>query len=263
MRKVRDVAFLTQSEKRMPGGNEIAQMAQNQLRMRYEAKGLDSSSPSYLRAHCDELLEELLDTEFELYKQLEHETNIGRLWQIIESSLPAGPLTKSQLEGVIKGKFHDLHKFYKSISQSRATRAGGSLQNHIAYFFTILHYPFEAQKEINGKPDFILPNATLYNSNPAECLLVTAKRTLRERWRQIIIEGFRSPQYFLVTIDAKQSSHSIREMAGHRIYLVVPANIIQDNPMYQSAGNIVSFKAFLDNYLDPAMRRWRQAGIIS
>jgi len=67
----------------------------------------------------------------------------------------------------------------------------------------------------------------------------------------------------IATIDAKQSSHSIKEMAGHRIYLVGPASIIQNTPRYQSAGNVISFRTFLDNYLDPAMRRWRQAGIIS
>ena len=185
--------FFSQIGKAMPRGNEIAQMAQDQLRTYYKSRKLDPFSPSYLKSHCDELLTELLDTEYELYKQLECDINVNHLWQIIEGSLPANPITKKQLEDVIKGKFHELQTFYKSISQSRATRAGGSLQNHIAYFLYTMGYPFEAQQEINGKPDFILPNAALYKSNPGECLLITAKRTLRERWRQIITEGFKGP----------------------------------------------------------------------
>jgi len=163
---------------------------------------------------------------------------------------------------LVKEKFNDLREFYKSISQSRVARAGGSLQNHIAYILHALNYPFEVQKIINGKPDFILPNAALYHKTPGECVLVTAKRTLRERWRQIITEGFRSPQYFLVTIDEKQSSGNLKEMAGHRIYIVVPERIKRSISVYKAAGNVVSLGAFFRDYLDPAITRWRQAGII-
>ena len=126
---------------------------------------------------------------------------------------------------MIKGKFNELRDFYKSISQSRVSRAGGSLQNHIAFILDSLRYPLEVQKIINGKPDFILPNANLYYTTPGECVLLTAKRTLRERWRQIITEGFKSPQYFLVTIDEEQTVNNLKEMAQHRIYLVVPERI--------------------------------------
>jgi len=247
----------------MPKGIELAHKAQDELKRRYRGKKVNPFSQAYLKAHCDEILDELVVLEFELFKVEEQRVNSGSLWEVFQNDLPKSKhFTKRQIEILIKGKFNDLRDFYKSISQSRVSRAGGSLQNHIAFILDSLHYPFEMQKIINGKPDFILPNANLYYKTPGECILVTAKRTLRERWRQIITEGFKSPQYFLITIDEKQTANNLREMAQHRIYLVVPQRIKQNKPAYKSAGNVISLGALLRDYLDPAMLRWRQAGII-
>lgn len=247
----------------MPRGIELAHKAQAELETRYAVRNIDLFDQAYLKTHCDEVLDELLALEFELFKIEEQRVNSERLWEVVGSGLPSSEhFTKNQLENLVKGKFNELRSFYKSISQSRASRAGGSLQNHIAFILGTLNYPFEAQRIINGKPDFILPNAALYHRTPGECILVTAKRTLRERWRQIITEGFRSPQYFLITIDEKQSADSLGEMAGHRIYLVIPERIRQSVSVYQTSGNVINFNAFFTDYLDPAMMRWRQAGII-
>jgi superoxide dismutase len=184
--------FIRLRRQKMPRGDTLAKQAQDSLRKLYETNGLDLSNPQHVKSHCDQIIDELLMKEFELYEQKEQEVNVDLLWQIVKNSLPSSKhLTKSQLEQLIKGKFNEFQDFYKSILQSRRSRAGGSLQNHIAYLFRILAYPFEAQPVINGTPDFILPNALLYSQNPGECILVTVKRTLRERWRQIITEGFR------------------------------------------------------------------------
>ena len=247
----------------MPKGEILARQAQKQLRLRYQRKGKDPFHADYLKANCDQIFDELLSLEFELYKQKERDVNTKLLWLVLQDAVPATKrYSRKEIEAIIKGKFDDLRDFYKSIMQSRSSRAGGSVQNHIAYILTTLGYPFEAQQTLNGKPDFILPCKKLYQTNPAECVLVTAKRTLRERWRQIITEGFKSPQYFLVTIDEKQSKNGLQEMAGHRIYLVVPERLKTKIPSYKAAGNVISIKAFLKGYLDPAMSRWHQAKII-
>jgi len=255
--------FANIRRKMMPRGIELAHKAQDKLKSRYKVNNIDPFDQAYLKAHCDEILDELIALEFELFKIEEQRVNSDLLWQVVGSDLPPSKhLTKNQLELLVKGKFNELRDFYKSISQSRASRAGGSLQNHIAYILHTLNYPFEVQKIVDGKPDFILPSVALYHKTPGECILLTAKRTLRERWRQIITEGFRSPYYFLVTIDETQSSDSLREMAGHRIYLVIPERIRQSVSVYKTHGNVISVKAFFEDYLDPAMVRWHQAGII-
>ncbi len=146
----------------MPKGIELAHKAQDELKVQYKISNVDPFNQAYLKAHCDEILDELVALEFELFKIEEQRVNSDLLWQVVGSSLPPSKhLTKSQLELLVKDKFNELRDFYKSISQSRVSRAGGSLQNHIAFILDSLHYPFEMQKIINGKPDCILPNANL------------------------------------------------------------------------------------------------------
>ena len=248
----------------MPRGIELANRAQEKLRAQYKEKGINPFDPEYVKVNCDEILDQLLALEFELFKIEEQQIHGEPLWHVIESDFrDSKPYTKQEIRSMVKGKFGEFREFYKSISQSRVSRSGGSLQNHIAFILSTLSYPFEVQKVINGTPDFILPNAELYRITPSECVLITAKRTLRERWRQIITEGFRSPQYFLITIDEKQTANNLREMAQHRIYLVVPERLKQIRSVYRSAGNVISVGTLLRDYLDPAMLRWQQTGVIS
>lgn len=134
--------------------------------------------------------------------------------------------------------------------------------NHIRFILETLRYPFEREKIINGKPDFILPHSALYHKNPGGCILITAKRTLRERWRQIITEGFRSPQYFLVTIDKSKRTEELKEMAGHRVYMVIPKSLKDSVTAYKVAGNVINVQDLLVGYLDPTTIRWRRAGIV-
>jgi hypothetical protein len=51
-------------------------------------------------------------------------------------------------------------------------------------------------------------------------------------------------------------------MAGHRIYLVVPERLKLGKEHYRMSGNVISLKSFFEGYLDPAMVRWLQVGII-
>jgi len=247
----------------MPSGEELATAARNALERNYLKRGVNPFQKQYLKSHCDDILNELLNLEYAIFQRKEREINSERLWNLFKPAISnSEKLTTEKIQNVVKSKFDDLRTFYKSISQSRASRAGGSLENHIYFIFQKLGYPFDYQHIINGTPDFILPDAKLYAKTPSESILVTAKRTLRERWRQIITEGFKSPQYFLLTIDNNQNAGNLREMAGHRIYLVIPAPIRESNETYMTANNVLSLRMFFEDYLDPAMKQWKQFGSI-
>jgi hypothetical protein len=151
-------------------------------------------------------------------------------------------------------------RFFMSIAQSRRTRAGHSFENLHNALFKELAYPFDEQRVINGKPDFIMPSYDHFRINPIDCIIFTAKRTLRERWRQIVTEGTRGLGFFLATIDEDVSSMQLAEMHQNRIYLVCPHSI--KVAKYSDKVNVLSFKQFFKDYLDPAMERWGRNGII-
>jgi hypothetical protein len=105
-----------------------------------------------------------------------------------------------------------------------------------------------------------MPSYEHYLRNPIDCIIFTAKRTLRERWRQIVTEGTRGYGFFLATIDEKVSSTQLAEMHHNKIYLVCPENI--KIAKYNNILNVLSYKQFFMDYLDPSMERWRRNGII-
>ncbi|MCG3148099.1 MAG: hypothetical protein PCFJNLEI_01541 [Verrucomicrobiae bacterium] len=158
--------------------------------------------------------------------------------------------------------FEELNSFFLSLTQSRRTRAGKTFEETIKGLFRRCDYPFEEQCIINGKPDFLMPSEAHYRKNAPDCIIFTAKRTLRERWRQIATEGVRGKGLFLATLDGGISANQAEEMLANRIYMVVPRTLKQSNPVYQDAPNIISFEDFFTDHLDPAIARWRRAKII-
>lgn len=95
-----------------------------------------------------------------------------------------------------------------------------------------------------------------------DCIIFTAKRTLRERWRQIVTEGTRGLGFYLATIDEKVSKNALDEMKKHRIYLVVPERIKSTNSEYNKAENVITFEDFFKYHLDPSVERWKAKKII-
>ena len=68
--------------------------------------------------------------------------------------------------------------------------------------------------------------------------------------------------FFLATIDEGIAVRDLKEMLASRIYLVVPTRIKAIRDDYASAPNVITFENFFAYYLDPAMIRWRAAGVI-
>lgn len=84
----------------------------------------------------------------------------------------------------------------------------------------------------------------------------------RERWRQIVTEGTRGLGFFLATIDEGIASRDLKEMHTSRIRLVVPERVKGCRDDYKAAPNVITFENFFRDYLDPAMARWKNAGVL-
>ena len=125
-----------------------------------------------------------------------------------------------------------------------------------------LQYPFSSQPIINGQPDFILPSVEHFRQHAADYIIFTVKRTLRERWRQIVTEGTRGLGFYLATIDEDIATRDLAEMNQSRINLVVPTRIKGLRADYKNAPNIITFEQFFRFHLDPGIERWRAEGII-
>ena len=154
---------------------------------------------------------------------------------------------------IIQKGFSDVESFVKianMVLNRRKSRAGRSLENHLAEIFdkNKLKYEEQVKTEGNRKPDFIFPGGEEYHnlSFPKEKLIfLGAKTTCKDRWRQIINEANRIDIKYLFTLQQGISSQQLSEMSEEKVVLVIPAQYLGAFPRRcQSA--IFTLKNFID-----------------
>lgn len=210
-----------------------------------------------LKDQFGHLVEDMQKRVYHRYLELESQT-ASRLLKDYFSAF-AGEGAGAVVDAVAS-HFREIDVFCLSLTQSRRTRAGKAFEDILKGLFSRMKYPFEEKPVINGVPDFILPSEAHYRRNAMDCIIFTSKRTLRERWRQIVTEGTRGLGFYLATIDEKVSAKALEEMRAHRIYIVVPERIKQ--AFYPDAVNAITFSNFFHDHLDPKMNSWRRAHVI-
>ena len=113
-------------------------------------------------------------------------------------------------------------------------------QDMPGYFNTRNRQIFEEQAitEDNKKPDFLFPNAECYHNLqfPADDLIVLgAKTTCKDRWRQVLTEADRVDVKFLFTLQQGISKNQLKEMHDSHLTLVVPHKYIASFPQEYQA----------------------------
>jgi EcoRII C terminal len=161
----------------------------------------------------------------------------------------------------LQKSFFILDRFFLSLTQSRRQRAGASFEVVVQTLFRALGYPYTSQPELSGsRPDFVLPSVDHYSVFATDCIIFTCKRTLRERWRQVVTEGLTGQAFYLATIDEGISTPELTRMKDRNVVVVVPSAIKTAN--YADQLNVISFESFFDHHLDPALGRWKATGVI-
>lgn len=157
------------------------------------------------------------DKQLVLLMQLEHD-----LFRMLERKICKVETTRL---------FKDVDDFIRtasSIMNRRKSRAGKSLENHMAFLLSNCGVPFESQPRIDGEPDIVVPSADAYldPSFPLERLIVMGlKTTCKDRWRQVLSEGKRVPTKHLLTMQQGISDNQLKQMHSSNVKLVVPKEI--------------------------------------
>jgi hypothetical protein len=120
--------------------------------------------------------------------------------------------------------------FSLSVQNRRKARAGSALENHIEVVLKAFDLEFErgAGTENGNRPDFLFPGSPAYRDPafPVERLLMLgAKTTCKDRWRQVLSEAERIPQKYLLTLEPGISASQTDEMRSKRLQLVLPASL--------------------------------------
>jgi hypothetical protein len=234
----------------IPSGKSIATAA-----VRHALK---KRNAVWVKKNFSVLVESIQEDAYQRYLSVERKA-WKKTFAAVFGPLHGGCTTPGEVADLICGNFYALDKFFLGLTQSRRVRAGKAFEVLIREFFMLLDYPFTPQPRIDGNPDFVLPSIDQYEADPPlNVIIFTVKRSLRERWRQIVSEGAKGLGFYLATIDRAVSSVDLKAMQKQKIFLVVPATFKEDIPRYAAARNLITFEEFFLSYLDPAMARWKR-----
>jgi len=157
---------------------------------------------------ADNIILEWTDAEYKLFRGLEE-----KIYHPVFSK----PFDNCQ----------SLVEFSNSILNRRKSRAGKSLEHHLAEIFMASRLKFEEQviTENKKKPDFIFPDGESYHNFlfPSDKLtMLGAKTTCKDRWRQVLNEANRIPNKHLFTLQPGVTKNQLQEMKDEHLTLVVP-----------------------------------------
>lgn len=171
-----------------------------------------------VRTNPDRKIIDWINTEYALFRAIES----ARYGDIIAQGF------SSVDEFIIKANM---------VLNRRKSRAGKSLEHHLSAIFdgNGIAYTAQAVTEGKKKPDFIFPSQILYHDltfSADKLILLAAKTTCKDRWRQIINEADRlrdKPKY-LCTLQQGISPAQMDEMQSEKVILVVPKPYIASYP---------------------------------
>lgn len=191
-----------------------------------------SLNPMVLKKPGDAVRQIVSGIEFDLYRLHEVRARGSKLVRLM-----LGDGEQPTVRSLVTRLVRDFGGFYSEMlnaSQQRKARVGTGFETHIRSLLDAGLVPYAEQKVVSSlRPDFVLPSVKLYQSSSPEALVLSAKTTLRERWKQVTMEK-RSCPVFLATMDEKVAVASVRKMKEHDVYLVVPE-------AFKASGTVVDF----------------------
>jgi hypothetical protein len=186
----------------MPSGSWIAAKA---FEINVAAAGIKADTAV---VSPDFFLLSLIKTEYELFQAIE----------------------RMKYGSIIQAGFSSIDAFVSvahSILNSRKSRAGHSLENHLATIFDAnkLQYERQVVTEGNKTADFIFPDGAAYHNSAflvEDLFFMAAKTTCKDRWRQVLNEADRLDTTYLMTLQQGISKNQCEEMKEEGVILVIP-----------------------------------------
>jgi hypothetical protein len=204
------VGFLHSLSADFPSTFELATNARNCYNNAFEI------SKKVITENPDREILNWLDAEFQLFKTIENDRYSIRIQTTFKT-------------------VEELIETANTILNRRKSRAGKSLEHHLAEIFKTFDLKFDTQSvtEDKKRPDFLFPSVEAYfNSTFDEknLTVLASKTTCKDRWRQILNEADRVKVKHLFTLQQGISKNQLEEMYKYNVCLVVPKQYMKSFP---------------------------------
>ncbi|MGQ9658043.1 MAG: type II restriction endonuclease [Fimbriimonadales bacterium] len=229
----------------------------------------------------------MLDIEYEIYLELERELIEGSVeaflnaderqqgryptLQILITNLQRELITEMQPREKLVAISKPLALLYKllteSFAQSRKTRAGSSAQYHVEFILNQLGFQgfYARQCTLNGTVDFLFPSYEMWLRDRRRCTVLSIKRTLRERYKQVFEELSATGGLTLYLMSTQPYSEAQKDITPEKVqrlneqnvYLVVHDALKQAR--FPETASVIGFTQFFCRELSRLRLGWSDA----
>ncbi len=211
-------------------------------------------SVEYIRKNFNRILHEAWQKTLEVLERYEHNTYAegipDELLKIkeIEFNEAENEVREKGFAYSFKSLFSKLYPYllecFLSISQSRKTRGGRDFELQFGKLLELMKVPYQKIHR-TYRVDFMIPSDEAFHNNKTTSAIVSAKRTLRERWREVVEElyAMRAPNVFLITADNKISVGQVNDICKNYSMHLVVWDEIKENK-FASEPLVISYTQF-------------------
>ena len=155
-----------------------------------------------------------------------------------------------------------LRRAFQSVDQSRKARGGKDFELQIEGLLSLAHIPFTRQ-DIRSRTDLILPSRKVFDMDRSVSMVVSVKRTFRERWREVVEElnNLQAPNVFLFTAEEKVSPSVVRRACGDLGIHIVVWDEVKEN-QFPNEPLVLGYTQWADERLRFLMREWGRRSAI-
>jgi hypothetical protein len=253
------IAAFAKANAAMPPTLELALKARQ---LWLEKNGLETLNPFALGNPGDVLREISRSVEWDLFREYQRRERSVELVRLVLGDTPRSYSASDMIRKLVD-ELPKIDALMLSASQQRKSRAGYSYEHHIEAMLAGGSIPFEKQVIIEAKkrPDFILPSLAFIDSGKTSAssgLILSAKTTLRERWKQVEREKKGGRRLFLTTVDENIATNAIEDMASFGVHLVIPESLKKSKlAEYEGHDNVLGFREFCDLHIQAHLSSWR------
>ncbi len=159
-----------------------------------------------------------------------------------------------------------LYALGSSNTNARRARSGQVFEKLIYKTLDALNLSYDDQSTVGQKEfesvglgkkvDAILPSPAAYAQKRDDCVIISMKTSLRERWQQLVeeLQRTRVPHIYLATLGEDLNEDKLMIMKEHNITLVIPTNLKESK--YSGIKNVVGFETFFKKDLAYRMQPW-------
>ncbi len=159
------------------------------------------------------------------------------------------------IRALFKAWYPELRTLFQSVSQSRKSRGGKDWELQIGRLLRLMDVPYEPP-DATYRVDFMIPSYEHYQRNRNQCIVVSAKCTLRERWQEVVDElhKMNCPNVYLATAEERVSEDKKRDIWRRNIYLVVWDEVKRRD--FAEDDSVVSFRQLANDIIPHFARYW-------